>query len=88
VKIYVIDNGGQWTHREWRVLRDLDVECEIKSNESALSELRDADGIVLSGGAPSIAYESFKLGNTAEFTASSISYSPTSFPEIILLPFR
>ena len=67
MKIYVIDNGGQWTHREWRVLRDLDVDCEIKSNESALSELRDADGIVLSGGAPSIAYESFKLGNTAEF---------------------
>ena len=67
MRIYVIDNGGQWTHREWRVLRDLDVECEIKSNDSALSELRDADGIVLSGGAPSIAYESFKLGNTAEF---------------------
>ncbi len=67
MKIYVIDNGGQWTHREWRVLRDLDVNCEIKSNESKLDDIRDGDGLVLSGGAPSIAYESFKLGNTAEY---------------------
>ncbi|MGC8562609.1 MAG: GMP synthase subunit A [Thermoplasmata archaeon] len=67
LKIYVIDNGGQWTHREWRVIRDLDVDCEIKSNASTLDEISDADGIVLSGGAPSIAYESFKLGNTSEF---------------------
>ncbi len=65
----MIDNGGQWTHREWRVLRDLDVECEIKSNESSVDEIADADGIVLSGGAPSIAYESFKLGNTSQFLA-------------------
>ncbi|MEM0134211.1 MAG: GMP synthase subunit A [Thermoplasmatales archaeon] len=67
MKIYVIDNGGQWTHREWRVLRDLDVECEIRKNESSLDEISDSDGLVLSGGAPSIAYESFRLGNTAEF---------------------
>lgn len=67
MKIYVIDNGGQWTHREWRVLRDLDTDCEIKSNESTVEELSDADGLVLSGGAPSIAYESFRLGNTSQF---------------------
>lgn len=67
MKIYVIDNGGQWTHREWRVLRDLDTDAEIKSNGSSLEEIRDADGLVLSGGAPSIAYESFKLGNTADY---------------------
>ncbi len=67
MKIYVVDNGGQWTHREWRVLRYLDVDAEIKSNLSPLEEIRDADGLVLSGGAPSIAYESFKLGNTGEF---------------------
>ncbi len=66
MKIYVIDNGGQWTHREWRVLRDLDVSCEIRSNESSTEQIGDADGLVLSGGAPSIAYESFRLGNTAE----------------------
>jgi GMP synthase (glutamine-hydrolysing) len=67
LKIYVIDNGGQWTHREWRVLRDLDASCEIKGNESSLEEVEDADGLVLSGGAPSIAYESFKLGNTSQY---------------------
>ncbi len=49
------------------MLRDLDVNCEIKSNESNVSEISDADGLVLSGGAPSIAYESFRLGNTSLF---------------------
>lgn len=67
MKIYVIDNGGQWTHKEWRVLRDLDIRVEIKSNTSRLDEISDADGLVLSGGAPSIAYESFRLGNTSEY---------------------
>ncbi len=65
MKIYVLDNGGQWTHREWRVLRDLGVNAEIKRNDSEIDELIDADGLVLSGGAASIAYETFKLGNTA-----------------------
>ena len=26
MKVAVVDNGGQWTHREYRVLRDLDQE--------------------------------------------------------------
>lgn len=69
MKIYVLDNGGQWTHREWRVLRDIGVNAEIKSNNSELEELMDADGLVLSGGAASIAYETFKLGNTAQYLA-------------------
>jgi GMP synthase (glutamine-hydrolysing) len=45
MKIYVIDNGGQWTHREWRVLRDLDVETKIVNK---LTE--KVDGLILSGG--------------------------------------
>ncbi|MCI4340695.1 MAG: GMP synthase subunit A [Thermoplasmata archaeon] len=53
MKIPVIDNGGQWTHREWRVLRDLGVESTIVPNTSELDDL-DADGIVLSGGALSL----------------------------------
>jgi len=45
MKIYVIDNGGQWTHREWRVLRDLGVETKI------VNELTEkVDGLILSGG--------------------------------------
>jgi GMP synthase (glutamine-hydrolysing) len=67
MKIYVIDNGGQWTHREWRVLKYLGVNVEIKGNESNVEELSDADGLVLSGGAPSIAYESFRLGKTSDY---------------------
>ena len=65
IKIYVVDNGGQWTHREWRVLRDLDVDTKIVPNTASFDEASDANGIVLSGGAPRVGVES-KLGNCAE----------------------
>jgi len=48
--IDVIDNGGQWTHREWRVLRYLGVDTKIHPNDTPLDGLRDIDGLVLSGG--------------------------------------
>ncbi len=63
MRVYVIDNGGQWTHREWRVLKYLNVDAEIVPNTTSVDKLRDADALVLSGGAPSIAYEKHKLGN-------------------------
>jgi GMP synthase (glutamine-hydrolysing) len=68
VKIYVVDNGGQWTHREWRTLRDLEVETKIVPNTSFFDELlkEDINGLVLSGGAPRIALED-TLGNTDEY---------------------
>jgi GMP synthase (glutamine-hydrolysing) len=68
VKIYVVDNGGQWTHREWRRLRDLDVDTKIVANTTLLNELtkEKIDGLVLSGGAPRIGLES-NLGNCAEY---------------------
>jgi GMP synthase (glutamine-hydrolysing) len=66
VKIYVIDNGGQWTHREWRTLRDLDVETKIVPNTASFNEIENIDGLVLSGGAPRVGIES-ELGNCAEF---------------------
>jgi len=65
-RIYVIDNGGQWTHREWRVLKYLDVESKIVPNTAPFSEISDADGIVLSGGAPRIGIET-SLGNCSEY---------------------
>ncbi|MEM0127708.1 MAG: gamma-glutamyl-gamma-aminobutyrate hydrolase family protein [Thermoplasmatales archaeon] len=49
------------------MLRDLGSECEIKRNDSDVSTLDDADGLVLSGGSPSIVEEGFKLGKTAEY---------------------
>ncbi|UCH72485.1 MAG: GMP synthase subunit A [Thermoplasmatales archaeon] len=66
VKIFVVDNGGQWTHREWRVLKYLDVETKIVPNTASFLEVSDVDGLVLSGGAPRIAIEG-NLGNCSEF---------------------
>ncbi|MGC8608681.1 MAG: GMP synthase subunit A [Thermoplasmata archaeon] len=66
-KIYVIDNGGQWTHREWRVLKELGVETKIVPNDADSHELDDADGIVLSGGAANIDVELDRLGNVEKF---------------------
>ena len=66
MRVYVVDNGGQWTHREWRVLRDLGVDTKIIPNDTPLDEF-DVDGLVLSGGAARIGWESPKLGKTGEY---------------------
>ncbi|MFO8133541.1 MAG: GMP synthase subunit A [Thermoplasmatota archaeon] len=66
MKVYVVDNGGQWTHREWRTLRYLDADAAIVPNTTPLHEIGDADAIVLSGGAPRIGL-SGELGNCAEY---------------------
>ncbi|MFG1530131.1 MAG: GMP synthase subunit A [Thermoplasmata archaeon] len=65
MRIVVIDNGGQWTHREWRVLRDLGADARILPNTQAPADL-DADGYVLSGGALSLG-GSETLGRVAEW---------------------
>jgi GMP synthase (glutamine-hydrolysing) len=69
MKIHVIDNGGQWTHREWRVLRYLEVESEIIPNDLPFDKIKkmNVDGLVLSGGAPRIVEEFTKLGNISEY---------------------
>ena len=68
VKIYVVDNGGQWTHREWRTLRDLEANTKIVSNTAPFKDIvKDKiDGLILSGGAPRIGIES-NLGNCSEY---------------------
>jgi len=65
-KVYVIDNGGQWTHRIWRVLREIGCETKIIPNTTSVSEI-DADALVLSGGAPRVAWESPRLGNCSDY---------------------
>lgn len=65
-RVLVVDNGGQWTHRIWRVLREIGCETEIISNTTPLRQVR-ADALVLSGGAPRIAWESPKLGNCIDY---------------------
>ncbi len=67
MKVYVVDNGGQWTHREWRVLKYLDVDAVIVPNDTPIEKLSDADALVLSGGAPSISYEKHKLGEQPRY---------------------
>jgi len=64
--IDVIDNGGQWTHREWRVLRYLGVDTEIHPNDTPLDGLREIDGLVLSGGAARVGLSS-ELGNCGAY---------------------
>ena len=68
VRIYVVDNGGQWTHREWRTLRDLEVDTKIVPNTTPFEEMAkdNIDGLVLSGGAPRVGVES-ELGNCGDY---------------------
>ncbi|MGP6219888.1 GMP synthase subunit A [Caldiplasma sukawensis] len=66
LKIYVVDNGGQWTHKEWRLLTKLGVESEIVDNSMDFLQIKDADGWVLSGGAPSINTDVKELGNMGQ----------------------
>jgi GMP synthase (glutamine-hydrolysing) len=66
VKVHVVDNGGQWTHRIWRVVRELGCEAKIIANTTPVGEI-DADALILSGGAPRVAWESPKLGNCIDY---------------------
>ncbi|HEX2022046.1 MAG TPA: GMP synthase subunit A [Candidatus Thermoplasmatota archaeon] len=70
VRIFVVDNGGQWTHREWRVLKYLDVETEIVPFDTPWEKLQDLDGLVLSGGAPTgVTLEG--MGRNSEYMAKA-----------------
>ncbi|MBT4060047.1 MAG: GMP synthase subunit A [Euryarchaeota archaeon] len=69
--IDVVDNGGQWTHREWRMLRYLGVDTQIIANSTPLSELREMDGLLLSGGAARVGLTG-ELGNCADFLTLDI----------------
>lgn len=71
MKVYVIDNGGQWTHREWRVLRYLDVDAEIVPNTTLLEKLSDASGLVLSGGAPRVGLDASQMGRNGEYISDA-----------------
>lgn len=66
MKIVVVDNGGQWTHREYRVLRDLGAEATIVPYTTPLAQI-EADGIVLSGGALSMEGTNPTLGEEGHY---------------------
>jgi GMP synthase (glutamine-hydrolysing) len=69
IRIDVVDNGGQWTHREWRVLRYIDAETRIIPNTTPLEEI-EADGLVLSGGAPRVGFQPDLLGQCSSYLDS------------------
>ena len=69
--IDVVDNGGQWTHREWRMLRYLKVDTQIIDNTTPVSELRELDGLILSGGAARVGLTG-ELGNCGAYLALDI----------------
>ena len=69
--IDVIDNGGQWTHREWRMLRYLGVDTKILPNDTPISEMREVDGLILSGGAARVGLTG-ELGNCAEYLGMGV----------------
>ena len=64
--IDVVDNGGQWTHREWRMLRYLGVDTQIINNMTEVSDLRELDGLILSGGAARVGLTG-ELGNCGAY---------------------
>lgn len=66
VIIDIIDNGGQWTHREWRMLRYLGVETQILSNTTPVTDIRNVNGLILSGGAARVGLTG-ELGNCGEY---------------------
>ena len=72
--IDVIDNGGQWTHREWRMLRYMGIDTQILPNDTPFDSLREVDGLILSGGATRVGLDG-KLGNCAEYLEIASTHS-------------
>ena len=67
MKVFVVDNGGQWTHREWRVLKYLKVDTKIVPNTTPFEQLQDVDALVLSGGSPRVATDLGRMGRNGEY---------------------
>lgn len=68
VKIWVVDNGSQWTHRQWRMLRYLKQETQIIPNDTPVAtlEAENLDGLLLSGGAARVGLDG-KLGAVGDY---------------------
>lgn len=67
MRVLVVDNGGQWTHREYRVLKYLGVDTAIVPNTTPLADLGTVDGLVLSGGAPRVGIDATAMGRNGEY---------------------
>ena len=71
MRVLVIDNGGQWTHREYRVLKYLGVDTAIVPNTTPLADLGAIDGLVLSGGAPRVGIDATAMGRNGDYLDSA-----------------
>jgi len=67
MRVLVVDNGGQWTHREYRVLKYLGVETAIVPNTTPVGQLGGVAGLVLSGGAPRVGINAEAMGRNGEY---------------------
>ena len=67
MRVLVVDNGGQWTHKEYRVLKYLGVETAIVPNTTPREKLGTVDGLVLSGGAPRVGINADAMGRNGEY---------------------
>ncbi len=54
MSIVVLDFGGQYAHLIANRIRRLRVHAEIRSPETTVADLQDADGLILSGGPASV----------------------------------
>ena len=54
MSIVVLDFGGQYAHLIANRIRRLRVHAEIRSPETAVADLQDVDGLILSGGPASV----------------------------------
>ena len=54
MSIVVLDFGGQYAHLIANRIRRLRVHAEIRSPETVVADLQDADGLILSGGPASV----------------------------------
>ena len=68
MRIWVVDNGSQWAHRQWRMLRYLKQDTRMVPNDTPVAELEAAglDGLVLSGSGARIGLDG-KLGNVGDY---------------------
>ncbi len=68
MRIWVVDNGSQWTHRQWRVLRYLGQETQIVENSTPVADIAAAnvDGLLLSGGGARVGLDD-RLGNVGDY---------------------
>jgi len=71
VSIYVVNNGGQWTHRIYRILKELGINTKIISNNTPVEKV-NTDSLVLSGGALSMSVSDYEKTNLANYLEMDI----------------